>query len=51
MLRDDKIESADTVVEEDITEDGESYLQNKEWLEQDKHIFILSESGKPIYTR
>lgn len=38
------------------TDDGEDcvdeeYLHSPEWIQKEKHIFILSESGKPIYTR
>lgn len=29
----------------------EEYLESLEWIQQEKHVFILSESGKPIYTR
>ena len=29
----------------------EEYLQSPEWIQKEKHVFILSESGKPIYTR
>lgn len=29
----------------------EEYLHSPEWIQKEKHVFILSESGKPIYTR
>lgn len=29
----------------------EDYLYNPEWINREKHIFILSEAGKPIYSR
>ena len=28
-----------------------NYLSDDEWLAKDKHVFVLSESGKPIYSR
>ncbi|XP_033107799.1 protein SAND-like [Anneissia japonica] len=31
--------------------DAEDELNNKEWQQQKKHVFVLSEAGKPIYTR
>ncbi|XP_071941673.1 protein SAND-like [Antedon mediterranea] len=41
-------EAASSVVSEiDSTDD----LNNKEWQRQKKHVFVLSEAGKPIYTR
>lgn len=27
------------------------YVHTEEWKKQKKHIFILSEAGKPIYSR
>lgn len=33
-----------------IADDDIDYLNDKEWLSQKKHIFILSEAGKPIYS-
>ncbi|XP_050691727.1 vacuolar fusion protein MON1 homolog A-like isoform X2 [Eriocheir sinensis] len=35
--------------EEDCVD--EEYLHSPEWIQKEKHVFILSESGKPIYTR
>ena len=44
-----------TPVEETVTEDLENevldYVHTHEWKAQKKHIFILSEAGKPIYSR
>ncbi|KAK4304254.1 hypothetical protein Pmani_013009 [Petrolisthes manimaculis] len=37
--------------DEDEDDVDEEYLQSVDWLQKEKHIFILSESGKPIYTR
>ncbi|XP_042233324.1 vacuolar fusion protein MON1 homolog A-like isoform X1 [Homarus americanus] len=42
------VPSAAYVEEENLDEE---YLQNPEWIRKEKHVFILSESGKPIYTR
>ncbi|XP_077294015.1 vacuolar fusion protein MON1 homolog [Arctopsyche grandis] len=36
---------------EDSSTDTEDYLHNPEWLGKDKHVFILSSAGKPIYSR
>ncbi|XP_064111895.1 vacuolar fusion protein MON1 homolog [Macrobrachium nipponense] len=53
----EKTESEDTALESDHgSEDkdenlDEEYLKCPEWIQKEKHIFILSESGKPIYTR
>lgn len=30
---------------------SDDYLRNSEWLSKEKHIFILSSAGKPIYAR
>jgi len=38
-------------VEKIDEEDTESLVRNKDWRGKDKHIFVLSESGKPIYCR
>lgn len=52
-----KVETDHTIPEhngeDDLEEDNvdEEYLQSVDWLQKEKHIFILSESGKPIYTR
>lgn len=55
---DEKTESEDTVPELDPEDDNdkeesldEEYLQSPDWIQKEKHVFILSESGKPIYTR
>lgn len=40
------------VSEESIEQQGEEDLSsNVEWRSQEKHIFILSSAGKPIYSR
>ena len=38
-------------VEKQDPEETESLTRNKEWRSKDKHIFVLSEAGKPIYCR
>ncbi|XP_045599261.1 vacuolar fusion protein MON1 homolog isoform X2 [Procambarus clarkii] len=54
---DEKAESEDALQildqKEETEEENldEEYLQNPEWIQKEKHVFILSESGKPIYTR
>ncbi|KAK8722071.1 hypothetical protein OTU49_012464 [Cherax quadricarinatus] len=53
----EKAEPEDTMQDLGPDEDGEEenideeYLQSTDWLQKEKHVFILSESGKPIYTR
>lgn len=37
--------------EDDSVVISDDYLRNSEWLSKDKHIFILSSAGKPIYAR
>ena len=34
-----------------IPNSSEQLLNSHEWLSKKKHVFILSESGKPIYSR
>lgn len=29
----------------------EDYMHSKEWLSKEKHVFVLSSAGKPIYSR
>ena len=31
--------------------DMEHLLSNEDWLRKGQHVFILSESGKPVYSR
>lgn len=31
--------------------DSHSYIDSAEWKAKKKHIFVLSEAGKPIYSR
>lgn len=33
------------------SQDEEDYIHNADWLGKDKHVFILSSAGKPIYSR
>lgn len=42
--------SANNVSEEE-EEEPVDYVRTPEWRKQRKHIFILSEAGKPIYSR
>lgn len=35
----------------DLEKDECDELNNPEWKNQKKHIFVLSEAGKPIYSR
>lgn len=35
----------------DLDKDECDELNNPEWKNQKKHIFVLSEAGKPIYSR
>jgi hypothetical protein len=37
------------IINEDEDED-ENEINDDKWRNQDKHVFILSEAGKPIYT-
>lgn len=30
---------------------GEQLINSTDWLSKKKHVFILSESGKPVYSR
>lgn len=32
-------------------EDNEDQVINKEWTDRNKHVFVLSSAGKPIYSR
>lgn len=43
-------------VEESPKEDSENvidedYLRNADWIGKEKHVFVLSSAGKPIYSR
>lgn len=40
-----------TIDENLIGNSDDDYLQNSEWINQSKHIFVLSSAGKPIYSR
>ncbi|XP_068217411.1 vacuolar fusion protein MON1 homolog [Palaemon carinicauda] len=55
LNEEEKTESEETVLESDRVSDDENgdeeYLKCPDWINKEKHIFILSESGKPIYTR
>ena len=35
----------------DEGDEGVDETQNAEWAAQEKHVFILSVAGKPIYSR
>lgn len=35
----------------DDTDDDKDYLQSPELVNKEKHVFILSTAGKPIYSR
>ena len=45
--------SVDESIEEvaATSDEVDEELDKCDWLEKDKHIFILSEAGKPIYSR
>lgn len=34
-----------------VIEDNDDYVINADWLSKEKHIFVLSSAGKPIYSR
>lgn len=36
---------------DDIDTDKDEYLQSPELVNKEKHVFILSSAGKPIYSR
>jgi hypothetical protein len=36
---------------EDLDSDKEEYLKSPELVNKEKHVFILSSAGKPIYSR
>lgn len=36
---------------EDVCTDKDEYLQSPELVNKEKHVFILSSAGKPIYSR
>lgn len=36
---------------EDEMEDKDDYLKSPELVNKEKHVFILSSAGKPIYSR
>lgn len=38
-------------IAEELENDECDEVNNPEWRNQKKHIFVLSEAGKPIYTR
>ncbi|XP_047736826.1 protein SAND-like [Hyalella azteca] len=35
----------------DVAQNNEHLLNSLDWLGKKKHVFILSESGKPVYSR
>lgn len=37
--------------EEDTDNEKDDYLQSPELVNKEKHVFILSSAGKPIYSR
>lgn len=50
QIKEQSISTSDDVSITNNSND-EDYLHNSEWINQPKHIFVLSLSGKPIYTR
>lgn len=49
-LNDQSISSAEDKVSLTNSND-EDYMQSAEWINQPKHVFVLSSAGKPIYSR
>ncbi|KAF2355387.1 Vacuolar fusion protein Mon1 [Trinorchestia longiramus] len=50
LLKDASADSAKFESLQDVTQ-NEQLLNSLEWLGKRKHVFILSESGKPVYSR
>lgn len=40
-----------SIIDDSPQNSDEDYLQNAEWINQPKHVFVLSSAGKPIYSR
>ncbi|KAI8764181.1 vacuolar fusion protein MON1 A [Biomphalaria glabrata] len=50
-LQETTSQTADAQIPHLMTNADTDYVNSPEWKRQKKHIFILSESGKPIYSR
>lgn len=44
-------ENSDYESLQSIGQNNEQLMQSAEWLGKKKHVFILSEAGKPVYSR
>ncbi|XP_046662183.1 vacuolar fusion protein MON1 homolog A isoform X1 [Homalodisca vitripennis] len=53
-INDKAVVNVSNVIDENDLESlqiDEDFMNNTEWKEKDKHIFILSSAGKPVYSR
>lgn len=44
-------ENYDESNQNDLADDTDDCVMNTDWLSKQKHIFVLSSAGKPIYSR